>query len=229
MKAIGGYLLGAVVLALASAVCLAVGLLDRDMAEAERRAVVADYRELTGVLDRAERYYEYASRLPWIGPAPLNDVRARKAALQYWERRYAALLPNPADPLASIPPENVDLQFLVASAVYRQGAAGAKDRPAMVAALDAGIGAYLTVLKNATRHDAAAFNYEYLLRVRDEIDKNRRKTAAPPEPSGPHGSSGAPQEQTDTSPFKVYVPLDSGERNKTDGEAGRAEPIKRKG
>ena len=133
------------------------------------------------------------------------------------------------DPLGAVPADNVDLQFLVASAVYRQGLARAKDRATTIEALDVAIETYLAVLKNADRHDDAAYNYEYLVRLRDEIDKGRRKTAAPAEPESPHGASGAPQEQSDSSKFKVYVPLEKNERSKSDGEAGKAEPIKRKG
>lgn len=230
MKAIAGYVVGAVVFALVGAVCLQAGLLDREIAHGQHHVVVADYGVLENALDTAERYYGYGSRVPWIGNGPLNEVRARKAALQYWQRRYASLVPEQDDPVASVPSDNIELQFVVASAKYRQEIARAKDRPTIVAALDAGIASYLTVLRNATRHGDAAYNYEFLVRLRDDIEKGRRKTVAVLDANSPFGRPGGQQERGDTRPFKVYVPLESKEIEKgTGAEAGKAPPIKRKG
>jgi hypothetical protein len=229
MRGTAGYLIAAVAFALAGAVFLRAGLLNQDLARVDEQVVAGEYDNLTETLAGAERYYGYASRLPWIGDGPLNDIRARKAALQYWQRRYAALAPQP-DPFAELPEDNVDLQFLVANAVYRHGVTRAQDRAALLAALDAGISGYLRVLANAVRHHDAAYNYEYLLRVRDEIERGRRKPGPLPEPDSPHGRGGAPQKRADMRQFKVYVPLDSKEIEKGRGaEAGKAPPIKRKG
>jgi hypothetical protein len=229
MKAVAGYLLGALLFAIVALAFLRIGVLDGEIAEAQTRAINADYPPLERALEAAEPFYEYANRLPWVGPAPLNELRAERAALDYWQRRYAALVPAQDDPLAGVPADNVDLQFLVASGVFRQGLSRAKDRDSTVEALDAGIGAYQTVLKNAVRHEDAAYNYEYLVRLRTEVDKGRKKVP-PNEPASPLGASGAPQEIEDTKQHKLYVPLDSEERQKnTEGEAGRAKPLKRKG
>lgn len=230
MKAILAYLVAAAIFGLVGAVCLQAGLLDRDIADGQQRAAAAEYGELEIALETAERYYGYASRLPWIGTGPVNEVRAQKAALQYWQRRYANLVPEAGDPLAGVPADNIDLQFLVTSAAYRQRAAQAHDRPSSMAALDASIAGYLTVLRNATRHADAAYNYEFLMRVREEIEKGRRKTISTGDPDNLHGHPGAQQERGDTRPFKVYVPLESEEIKKgTGSEAGKAPPIKRKG
>ncbi len=229
MKAIAGYLLGSLALAVIAAVFIRAGSLDREMADAQKRAVDSDFGALEKALDAAEPYYEYASHLPLVGRGPLNEIRAKKAALQYWQRRYAALVTNQADPLASVPADNVNLQFLVANGMYRQGIAHVKDQAATLATLDAGIDAYLTVLKNATRHEDAAYNYEYLVRLRNDVDKGRRKVIAPDEVGDPQGTQGAPPEQADTTEFKVYVPLEAAERKNNEGEAGKATPLKRKG
>jgi hypothetical protein len=229
MKAVAGYLIGAVLLAVVAVVLFRMGVLDRDMAAAQERAVDADYAPLEAVLTAAEPYYQYARRLPWVGDRPLNELRARKAALQYWQQRYGELVPRQEDPLAGVPSDNVDLQFLVASVVVRQGVARAKDRVDTLNALEAGIGAYSTVLKNAVRHEDAAYNYEYLVKLRNDVDKGRRKPVLAPETGNPHGASGAPQQESEMDAFKVYVPLDSKERTDTSGEAGKAAPLKRKG
>jgi hypothetical protein len=100
---------------------------------------------------------------------------------------------------------------------------------ATIGAADAGIAAYLAVLKNAPRNRDAAYNYEYLVRLKEELAKGRRKMVSPPE-SDPHGAPGKREERGDTKEFKTYVPHDSKELEKGKGaEAGKAEPIKKKG
>jgi hypothetical protein len=229
MKIIGVLVAATLLLGLVSFGFVTAGRLDNDIADAELRAVVGEYQPLADALERAEPYYEYASRVPGVGGDAVNEVRARKAALQYWQRQYSELVANPTEPFAAIPPENVDLQFLVAGAVYRQAIARATDRATTIEALDAAIDAYRTVLKNADRHEDAAYNYEYLARLKMEITKGQRKAAPNPEQAGPHGTRGKAEIQTEMGEFKVYIPLESGERTKSEGEAGKAAPIKRKG
>jgi hypothetical protein len=169
MKAVTSYLMGAVLMAIVGGVCLATGLLDRDIAHAQEHVVASDYNEPQQIFQRADRYYEYASRLPGIGNGPLNDIRVREAALQYWQGQYVAIVPEQADPVANIPSDNIDLQFLVANAMFREGLAQAKDKGATIAALNAATNAYMTVLKNATRHHDASYNYEYVVKLRNEF------------------------------------------------------------
>jgi hypothetical protein len=231
MKTVTACLLGAVLLALVAAICLMVGLLDRDLARAEEHLIASEYEPLEPILQRAVRYYQYASLVPWIADGPLHDIRARQAALQYWQRRYAGLVPDQADPLASVPPDNVALQFLVANAVYRADLATATDKATMLAALDGAASAYQTVLKNAEQHHDAAYNYEYVVRLRNDIDRGRRKTPAPVPVRGREGLSGMqPEESVDDAKFKVYVPLEQEQIDKNvPGDAGKQAPIRKKG
>ena len=226
MKAIGGFLMGAIALALVGGLCLALGILDREMVHAQEHIVSGDYIEPLAILDTSERYFEYVSRLPWIGNGPVNDVRVRKAALRYWQRQYAAVVPEIADPVGNVASDNIELQLVVANAMYRIGQAEAKDGKPTPGALDAAINGYLTVLRNASRQEDAAYNYEFLVRLRDDVARGRRKVESMG-PRGPHGSSGAPLSQG-KSDFKIYVPLQSDEIDKS-VTAGKAPPIKRKG
>lgn len=228
MKATAGYLVVAAIFALVGGVVLRAGLLDRDLARVDEQLVAYEYEQAQPVLDDAERFYGYASRLPWVGSGPVNDVRARKAALQYWRRQYGALAAG-EDPVGRVSPDDLQLQFLVASALYRDSLRRAKDRAAMIEAMDAGINGYLVVLKNSTRHRDAAYNYEYLVRLKDELAKGRRKTPPAADPD-PHGVAGKREERGDTGQFKTYVPHDAKELEKgTGAEAGKAAPIKKKG
>ena len=229
MKATAVYLVLAAMFALVGGAILKAGLLDRDLARVEEQLVASEYEQVQPVLDDAERFYGYASRLPWVGSGPLHEVRTRKAAVQYWQGNYSALMTG-NDPLARASQDGAEYQFLVATAMYRDRLNRADDRATMIEALDTGIAGYLAVLKTAPQHRAAAYNYEYLVRVRDELDKGRRKTLPPKDPDSQHGTAGRTEERGDTSKFKTYVPHDEKELEKNpNAEAGRAAPIKKKG
>jgi hypothetical protein len=230
MKGITGLLLAAAALALLGAGLAAAGFLERDLAQAQANVSTMNYDGVEETFDKAERYYEYGSHLPFIGNGPVNEIRARRAALHYWQKNYTQVLPQQSDPVGAVASDNSRLQLIVADAVYRTGQAQSKDKATTMQALDAGINAYAAVLKNTARQEDAAFNYEYLIRVRDEVDKGKRK----PGPGdavlkGPDGASGAPPTlDSSMSDFKIYIPLDSQERQ-DQGVAGKAGAAKRKG
>ncbi len=218
MKGLAGYLIGSLLLAALGGIALAAGALDTRVAGAQQDLATLSYDKPEAALDEAERYFTLASRVPWIGRRPLDEVRARKAALRYWQHQYAETMSGQVDPLASVPADNVDLQLVVANAIYRAGEARAKDRQSTLAAIDAGARAYLGVLKNATRNEDAAFNYEYLVRLREDLTRGRRKTLGPIVEATPHGRPGAPPPNTNMQDFKIHIPMDSSELEKKHGE-----------
>jgi hypothetical protein len=222
MKVVGAYLFTAVVLALIGILCLGAGRLDRDMAHGQQSLSALKYDEADKAFASAERYFDYASSLPGVGKASINDIRTRRAALRYWQGQYGAVSSLQPDP------ENIDLQEVVANALYRSGRLDAKDRPKTLQAVDASIQAYVGVLKSARRQEDAAYNYEYLVRLRDELALGRGSFKLPPGFGDPNGSTGSPMEAGDAGKFNIYVPLEKDERDKAGG-AGKAAPIKRKG
>ena len=228
MKAIAGYLCTAAGLALVGVVCLWAGLLDRDMASAQERVMALEYDQADQTFATAERYFQYGSWVPGIGDGPVNDVRTRRASLQYWQGQYGDIISQDPDPAGGVRANNIPLQLVVANAVYRAGRMEAKDRQTTLQAVDAGIQAYLTVLKNTARQEDAAYNYEYLVRLRNEILAGRVRGRAPEGPGDPNGSSGNPLEPGDTQQFEIRIPLELEERDKATG-AGKVGPVKRKG
>jgi len=230
MKGISGLVIAAILLALLGAGLARLGFLERDLAQAQANVATQNYDGVDETFAAAERYYEYGSHLPWVGSGPLNEIRARRASMHYWQKAYGEVIPQQTDPVGAVPADNPALQLIVANAVYRTGQAQSKDKATTMQALDAGINAYQAVLKNTARQEDAAFNYEYLIRLRDEVDKGKRK----PGPGdivmkGPDGASGAPPTLENTmSDFKIYIPLDSQERQ-DQGVAGKAAPTRRKG
>jgi hypothetical protein len=228
MKTIAGLLVAALVLALGAGVLMGVGRYERDMADAQEYASTERYDDARARLDDAHRYVEYSRWIPRVGAATENDVRTRRTALDYWQRNYEAVLPRDSDPVAAIDPSNLELQSMVADAAYRAGQANASDRQSTMQAYDEAIGAFQSVLKNNTWSEDAAFNYEFLVRARDEFARGRRKAAARAEGEGQLGQSGSPAKSGDSRKFEIYVPLNGSERTKA-GEAGKGTGSAKKG
>jgi hypothetical protein len=228
MKVIAGYLCVAVGLVLAGAVCLGAGLLNRSIARAQQSVIASKYDEADQAFATSERYLAYESHLPWIGDGAMNDIRTRRALIRYWQRRYAVIISQQADGGNGVGADNIGLQLVGANAVYRAGQIQAKDRQAMLRAIDAGIQANLAVLKNATRQDDAAYNYEYLVRLRNDVQDPRIAFRPPKMLSDSKGLSGELMESGDSNKFKTRIPLTIDERKK-DGSAGKVPPVRRKG
>jgi hypothetical protein len=228
MKGIVGYLFVAVMLALAGAVFLAAGFLNRDMAHAQQSVMALKYDEADKTFATTERYFEYASRLPWIGDGPLNDVRTRRAELQYWQGQYAAISSPQPESGNGTGADNIGLQLVSAHAGYRAGRLQAKDKQAAVQAVEAGMQAYLGILKNTTRQEDAAYNYEYLVRLRQDLLEGRANFRVPKAQFDPNGLSGSLLSRGDGAQFKTRIPLQNEERDKAAG-AGKIPPAKKKG
>jgi hypothetical protein len=233
MKGIAGYLVAALVLGVAAAICLGASRVDRRMADAQQALLTSDYQAADASLQVIERYYQYASRVPWVGDGPVNDARARRAAIKYWQRRYSALAPaDRTDPVADVPADNLPLQMIVADSVYRDAQTRAKDRTTMLRMLDSSLTAYRTMLSNARRPEdaawgeVAAYNYEYVVRLRGEVLKGRRALPPPPD-DRTLGAAGKPEDPAFENQFKKYVPLEKEERE--DGNPGKFLPPARKG
>jgi len=230
MKGIAVIIIVAVLLGVVGVGALQVAAFERGMAAVEEYMATQEYDLAAEELDAASASLRYGRWVPRWGTDAARAVRAQQAALQYWQRQYAAMLPREADPVGAVEGEDVALQMLVANGAYRAGQVRARDRETSMQALDEAVSGYLTVLKHDTWDERAAYNFEFLARVRDELAKGRRKALPPPpeEQEASNGEEGAPVQATDTKAFEVYIPLEEKERNKA-SEAGKAAPNARKG
>ena len=230
MNSIIGFLIGAVLFAVVGTASLTAARFQRHMASAQEQLATLQYPGARESLDAAEGYLEYGRWLPWVGESSLKEVRARKAALQYWQGDYESVLPAQAEPVALVDETNVELQLVVANAAYRFGQARSKDRDSILQALNEAASGYGTVLKNTVWHEDAAYNYEYISRLRDEIARGRRPPVAQQEEAAADlGEEGAPSPDTSLKGFQIYIPLEGSERTPAGGEAGKAGEKQRKG
>ena len=112
----------------------------------------------------------------------------------------------------------VALQVIVADAVYRDGQPRSKDRATTLAVLESAISAYRTVLNNALRPEdsryalEAAYNFEYVVRLRDEVLKGRRRALPIPDGDENLGAEGKSESLEFEREFKQYMPLEEDER-----------------
>ena len=229
MKSVTADIVAALVFAAVGVVALTASRLERNLADAQEQTTTQQYQLAQGSLEAADQRLRYARWVPRIGDDTVREVRARQAALQYWQGAYEKVLPAQAEPVAAVDETNVELQLVVANAAYRNGLKGAPDRLAAVQILNEAANGYLTVLKNNTWHEEAAYNYEYVIRLRDEIQKGRKPPSEQPQQGMDLGESGAPSDATSTKGFQIYVPLQGDEKSPEGGDAGKASERQRKG
>jgi hypothetical protein len=230
MRSTVGFAIAAILLALFGFAFLRVARLEGHMADAGQRLSTLQYGPAQQSLTEAEQYANHARFVPWLGSDARQEIRARQAAVQYWQRQYDAILPAGAEPVAAVDEGNVELQLVVANSAFRVHQTAFKDKQSTIKALEETAAGYLTVLKNNTWHPDAAFNYEYIIRLRDAAAKGSQ----PPPPQkneeeSDNGESGAPTPATSQEGFQIYIPLEQGEKNPTGGEAGKASAKERKG
>ena len=218
----------AAVLAVVGVVCLRIATVERLVADAQQDLATLDYGHAEQSLTEAEDSIGVARWVPGFGSEVLDEVRARRGALQYWQRKYDVLLPEGADPVAAIEEGNLDLKLVVANAVYRQNQGRYKDREVTKQALEESAAAYFAVLKNSDWREDAAYNYEYVIRLRDEQAKGKQPPEGGDASKGEMGQGGQPSEATSQKGFQIYIPLESQEKP-LGGDAGKAPGKDRKG
>jgi len=235
---VGGTIL-ALVLFLVAAACWTEARLTRRVADAHRRLATLHYDSEDDIDDATTVF----SRLPWPGGsgASPSDVRRHRATISYWTVRYDSLaeLPMATGQQAVNDPS---LLFVAANAAFRNSAPQVGDRKAAVDRLDTVINQYADVLRRDPNYTDAAYNYEFVSKMRDSLSKAPARPSAKEKkpdhvqsvsvdlPTGPtvHGRPGAPPEGTPMSDFKTITPMRYDEREEQ-MDPGRGKEIKRKG
>ena len=123
------------------------------------------------------------------------------------------------------------MRLLATNAEYRALRQTGGPWQAVVARLDAIGKRYADILRNEPTNEDAAYNYEFIVRLRSSV-----VGAKQPMPAGdyaytgvtPHGVAGAPPEDSDAKKFKMIVPMLPDERQEAE-EAGRTARKVRKG
>ena len=234
MRHIGGYVIAALLCAAAGTAAFAVGRLEHRMAEAEEAMASLDFARTTRAYDELQQSMWYADYVPWITHSTIARIHAQSAAVRYWQGDYAALLDLTRDAAEG---QNVDtdLLFVTANTTFRLGQQGATDPVLLSRAADDARKVYQSVLRQTPTHPDAAFNYEYMLVVRDLLAKKpgtkpaQSRGAVPKAPRQTlHGIEGGPSPGRTDEEFKTMVPQNKEERSRGTTRGGE-QVLRRKG
>lgn len=219
---------------LLAAAFIAAGFVFLTEARRTRNIAAARERLLTLHYDDASAPVE-PPRLAVAMLSMEQEVTRQQATASYWRGRFDDLIAQFASVRLDQSDATTDptLLFTAANARFRTSHPEAGDRQAAVERLDGVIQAYADVLRLDPLHADAAFNYEYVGRLRDAVARARGARAKPAQTEEPpavdlpggltlHGRPGGPPPEVTTEEFKTLTPMSFEEREETDPGTGPA-------
>lgn len=188
---------------------------ERRVAAAERDLVTLKYEEAQAAA--AQPGGRLANLMP--GAATAADAEALESTAGYWRGEYDRATENP------------DAKLLAANAAFRKAREAGGSWQAVVGRFDTIVKQYAEILREDPTNADAAFNYEYVVRLRAVFAA--RKLPVPPLDAKAaglsiHGYEGAPPEESDMKKFKMIVPMRPDERLEAE-KAGKGATKVRKG
>jgi hypothetical protein len=217
MKSVAAMIVVSVGLALAGTLLWFAGDVERRRAAAEHTLVTLRYDRAAQELDAATGSRLIEPLLRWLSPGA-DDARA---VATYWSGDYETLTRS----------DEPNLKLLAANAEYRALRASGGPWQTVVGRLDAIAKRYADVLRTQPENEDAAYNYEFVLRMRSGVMKARQPLVAGDSAFDAltvHGQAGAPPQDSDAKKFRMIVPMLPDERQEAE-EAGRSGPKVRKG
>src|SRR5689334_14611832 len=197
MRSAVGLVVGAIVLAILGRAAVAAGGLEQRTAEAQASFLTLRYGALDPELEALRQQAESVP-LPWLTAAMRRVVRGEQAQTRYWLGQYGLL--GPARDAAGVLTEtDPELLRLAAHAQYR----AAQGTPDGARRLDDVAKAYAEVLRANPGDKNAAWNYEFVVRLRSMLAQAKGAVPLPPGPDRQlagdlpagntiHGQAGAP-------------------------------------
>lgn len=217
MRSSAAYIVLVLVLVATGAVSWFAGKSEERVAAAEYNFVTLRYERAADELQEATRAGIFDPLVRRISPLASNET----AAARYWSGDYESL--NGSD--------DPSIKLLEANAEYRALRRAGGQWQQVVTRLDTIAKKYGDVIRAEPNNEDAAYNYEFVLRLRS-IVATAKQPLAPTDPTASglsvHGVPGAPPEESDAKKFKMIVPMLPDERQEAE-EAGRAGRKVRKG
>jgi hypothetical protein len=187
---------------------------ERRLAAAERDLVTLRYED--AATSAATPGGRVANLMP--GAHTAADAKALASTAGYWSGDYGAAIENP------------DTKLLAVNAAYRQMRKQGGSWQAVVGRMDGLVKQYAEILRDDPSNSEAAFNYEYIVRLR-AIIAARKQAVAPAEIGSAgltvHGFEGAPPEESDMKKFKMIVPMRPDERLEAEKAGKGATKVKK--
>ena len=202
---------------------LAAGTVLWFASQSEERLAAAEYALVTLRYERAAEELDAARGSGVLDPvvARLGGAGTDSAIARYWSGDYESLSESEAE----------SLQLLATNAEYRMLRSTGGTYQAFVARLDSIAKRYADILRTQPGNEDAAYNYEFVLRLRRAATQAKKNIPGLDPAAGGitvHGVPGAPPPDSDAKKFKMIVPMMPDERQEAE-EAGRAGRKVRKG
>src|SRR5947208_3998147 len=243
MKGALGQLTVALLLVAAGAGLWRVAAYERDAADAYAQMGMLRFARVVARSSEPDTRMAVIDSVPWLGEQVYGDRRWRRTLAQYWLGQYSEIADSSEAEAPNAHP-SPELLLLRANAAFRDLQRSTADRATKLKNAEAVIQRYAQVLKSTDLEDAA-YNYEYVVRVRNALAKpspareqaallatlsQKAGTAAKDLPEGRtiHGQPGEYPVGTGTSPFNTIIPMETEERD-TEIEAGVTGRKQRKG
>jgi hypothetical protein len=191
--------------------------------EAEARVAAAEYALVTLRYERAAEALDAARGSGVLDPlvSRVGVAGTDSAIARYWSGDYEALADSDSEAL----------KLLAANAEYRMLRSTGGAYQSFVARLDSLAKRYADILRTQPDNEDAAYNYEFVLRLRRAAMAAKQNIPGLDPAAGGvtvHGVPGAPPQDSDAKKFKMIVPMMPDERQEAE-EAGRAGRKIRKG
>ncbi len=230
MKSVAGGIILAIVLFVVAALARNEANITRDVAHSHQRLATLHFDE-----DPPAEEGNLLDRLPLAGGAHA-DVEEHRALVNYWLARYEALK-SLTGATGQAPSSDPKLLFVAANGAFRASHPEQGDKKAAVERLDAVLQGYADALRVDPNLTDAAFNYEYVARIRDLLARGKpapKPYVGKPDlsvdlPTGPtlHGLPGFPPETVPMSDFKTMSPMRFDEREEQQQPGKGKAPVRR--
>jgi len=225
-KMVARIIVAAVILAAGEAIRRAATIEDR-LADTQEQLTTQTATVTPAMYDELEGALAVAGRIPLVGGSLLEDVREQRAVAAYWNGDYPVV--TASAPASDDEAGDPDLMFLAANASYRTTIQSRAERPALLRGLDEALKRYGDVLDAEPGHGGAAYNYEFVARLRTALARGRQgETIANEAKPNMRGEEGDPPQGTKPPDFNVIVPMRPDERQEQ-FDAGVGGVTRRKG
>ncbi len=190
--------------------------------ESERRLAAAERDLVTLRYDSAATAAaQPGGRLANLMPGAVRtaaDAKNVETTAGYWQGNFDAVA------------DDVDAKLLAANAAYRNMRKAGGSWQAVVGRMDTLVKQYAEILRDDPSNTEAAFNYEYIVRLRQVIAARKQPVAPFDAMDGGlsiHGFAGAPPEASDMKKFKMIVPMRPDERLEAEKAGKGATKVKK--
>lgn len=204
------------------------GFYQRKLADAQESFSVFDFQDADSNYSDAEKYLNYGRNIPGLLNSELISIKNRRSEVRYWLGRYDDLISD----------------FYQGNALYRI-LETEKDKAKVIGLLDSAISKYAEAIDGDTSNLNAAFNYEYLLQLKNDISNGKRKLPLKQQVNGQsmasnkgdrsgqdgniHGQEGAQPMFKETDKILIHVPTSGDESREKGSDSGKGEIKRKKG